>query len=221
MSNSTRILLAERSDARKETILAALNECSDLRVVGTAKTIKKALSCTSLRKPDVLFLDIGLLTQHSSELCKELRDLHPSLKIVMTTDSKNEEEVFAALASGADGYCLKELNAAEIKNGLRTMRHGDFWLDSQIGKCVIRSVELCLSRLKHSEQKQQHESEALSQREIEVLSLISLGLSNQEIAENLSISPETVKSHISNMIKKLSVKDRTQAAVKAVREGLI
>lgn len=140
----------------------------------------------------------------------------------MTTVSESEDEVFTALASEADGYCLKDVEAKDIDRGLRTIKQGEFWLDPKIGKRVIRAVEQRLSRLKTAESKVAvADAEALSLRELEVLNLIAIGMSNQEIAEKLSISPETVKTHISNMIKKLAVKDRTHAAVKAVREGLI
>jgi DNA-binding NarL/FixJ family response regulator len=220
MSKTTLILLAEKSDARREVLLANLYECPGIEVVGTAKSTKKVVSFTERDKPDILILDIYLLNSQSHDFCKELRDLHGALKILMTTESESEEEVFTALASGADGYCLKNVAAEDIDSGLRSIRQGEFWLDPRIGRRVIRSVELRLSRIKTVEPKLP-EADTLSQRELEVLNLIAIGMSNQEIAEKLSISPETVKTHISNMIKKLAVKDRTHAAVKAVREGLI
>ena len=220
MSKTTRILLAEKTDAQREILLANLYECPGIEVVGTAKTTKKVVSFTERDKPDILILDIYLLNAQSHDFCKELRDIHNALKILMTTESESEEEVFTALASEADGYCLKDVEAEDLDEGLRSIRQGEFWLDPRIGRRVIRSVELRLSRIKTVEPKLP-EAEALSQRELEVLNLIAIGMSNQEIAEKLSISPETVKTHISNMIKKLAVKDRTHAAVKAVREGLI
>ncbi|HEY9682544.1 MAG TPA: response regulator transcription factor [Oculatellaceae cyanobacterium] len=220
MSKTTRILLAEKLDAQREVLLANLYECPGIEVVGTAKSTKKVVSFTERDKPDILLLDIYLLNSQSHDFCKELRDIHSVLKIVMTTVSESEDEVFTALASEANGYCLKDVDAKDIDRGLRTIKQGEFWLDPKIGKRVIRAVEQRLSRLKTAQSKVA-DAEALSLRELEVLNLIANGMSNQEIAEKLSISPETVKTHISNMIKKLAVKDRTHAAVKAVREGLI
>ena len=220
MSKKTRILLFEKTSQFKVPLKALLKTQEEVLLIGETTSLRKALSLASETKPDVIMFDMNAAGANLGDICRSLRIARDKAKIVLMTARETEEEIFAALSSGADGYCLKSLNSKDLDKGLHALSQGDFWLDTNIGKKVIRTVEGKMTRFKAAEFSHS-DDERLSQRELEVLSLIAAGMSNQVIADKLTISAETVKTHISHLMKKLAVRDRTHAAVKAVRKGLI
>jgi DNA-binding NarL/FixJ family response regulator len=225
MSKTTRILLVEKSAEFRTSLAGLLGKQLGMQVIGQAKTTKQAISLTVELKPDLVLLDINLPGTGLSDICTSLRAENQKLKIIVMTEEESEDEVFAALASGSDGYCRKVLQKKLIIAGIQTVVTGDFWLDPSIAKKVIKTVDQKVSRYQAAGNRNSNPSdgddEDLSSREIEVLDLVATGLSNVQIAEKLEISAETVKTHIRHIMRKLVVKDRTQAAVKALRQGLI
>jgi DNA-binding NarL/FixJ family response regulator len=223
MSKTTRILLVEKSTEFRASLAGLLAKQLGMQVVGQAKTTKQAINLTVELKPDLVLLDINLPGTGLSSVCTSLRAENQKLKIIVMTEEESEDEVFAALASGSDGYCRKVLQKKLIMAGIQTVVTGDFWLDPSIAKRVIKTVDQRVSRYQAAGNRNSNPSddEDLSSREIEVLDLVATGLSNVQIAEELEISAETVKTHIRHIMRKLVVKDRTQAAVKALRQGLI
>lgn len=223
MSKTTRILLVEKSAEFRTTLAALLAKQLGVQIVGHAKTTKQAVQLVSELKPDLVLLDITLPGAGLSSMCSMMRDENQKLKIIVMTDGESEDEIFAALAAGSDGYCRKVLQKKLITTGIQTALNGDFWLDPGIAKKVLKTVDQRVSRYQAAGNRNLNprDDEDLSSREIEVLDLVATGLSNVQIAEELDISAETVKTHIRHIMRKLVVKDRTQAAVKALRQGLI
>jgi DNA-binding NarL/FixJ family response regulator len=143
-----------------------------------------------------------------------IRAEHPGMKIVMLTAHKDEQDIFGALAAGANGYCVKDITDERLLHAIESVYSGDLWLDSTIAAKVVGA-------LPDLKQAASATPDQLSERELQVLQLIVDGLSNQQIAQKLYISNDTVKTHIKRILEKLSASDRTQAAVKALRQGLV
>lgn len=224
MSKSTRILLLEKSLQFKNCLKILLNDMTTLNVVGDARVFKQGIALAADLKPDLILLDTKIPGSTLAEACISLRSAHRKVRIIVMTESETEDEVFAALASGADGYCLKELDSTKFAVGIQIVADGDFWLDPGVARHVVKSVDLRMKRFiaaSAKPAKKKKEDDELSARELEVLQLVALGCSNLQIARKLDISAETVKTHIRHIMKKLVVRDRTQAAVKGLKQGLI
>ena len=177
----------------------------------------EAISLQSRYSPCVILLDVGMPVMDGIEACRLLKERRSDLKIIMLTSHDDERDIFAALAAGANGYCLKDADFSRLETAVNAVMCGDLWIDSSIAKKVL--CALPKSRSTVSQKKAMYAE--LSDRETQVLQLIVDGLSNQEISEHLEISKETVKTHIKHLMDKLAVSDRTQAAVKALRYGLV
>ena len=177
----------------------------------------EALSLDSRHTPDLILLDVGMPVMNGIEACSILKNRRIDLKIIMLTSHDDDRDIFAALAAGANGYCLKDADFNRLAAAVNAVLCGDLWLDSSIAQKVLNALPKSKSA---SSQKKALYAD-LSDRESQVLQLIVDGLANQEIAEKLAISKETVKTHIKHLMDKLAVSDRTQAAVKAMRYGLV
>jgi NarL family two-component system response regulator LiaR len=163
--------------------------------------------------PDVAVIDIGIPVMDGIALTKRVRAELPATRVVIVTMIDFEEEVLAALAAGADAYCLKSSEPERIVNAVRIASEGGAYFDPQIAHVVLARFS--------AESSSDHRSSPLTTRETEILRLISDGRANAEIAETLHIGLGTVKGHIRDILEKLSASDRTQAAVVALRKGYI
>jgi DNA-binding NarL/FixJ family response regulator len=224
MRTRTRVIVIDDSEVFLLGLRYFFDDITDIELVGQAQNAAQAPKLIENLKPDVVLMDVRM--PNAIEAVGFIRRQDPNVKIIMLTSTDNEHEIFAALATGANGYCLKETNFDRLLASLRTVTTGGIWLDSAIAAKVVKALPQSIPLLgaqidQEQEQEKGQDSEALSQREIEVLTLVSTGLSNQRIAQRLSISSETVKTHIRHIMKKLAVSDRTQAAVVALRQGLI
>lgn len=183
-------------------------------VIGEAADGPEGLRRARALQPDVLVVDIGLPGIDGIELTRLLRRELPQARVVILTMHDLEAEVFGALAAGADAYCLKSSPPETIIAAVRIAAEGGAYFDPQIAHIVLR--ELGSSRASASGR-----DSPLSARETEILRLIADGKSNSDIAENLHLSMGTIKGHVRDILDKLSASDRTQAAVKALKRGLI
>jgi two-component system, NarL family, response regulator LiaR len=170
--------------------------------------VELALKC----KPDIVVMDIGLPRMDGIEATQKLKAALPNVRIVMLTSHTSETEVIAALSSGADAYCIKGTNIDRLMAAIAAAQEGAIYLDPQIARRVMEHLKPPMADTKVG---------TLSQRELEVLKLMVEGLSNPEIAAQLYLSPNTVKTHIRGIMNKLAVDDRVQAAVVALRSGLV
>lgn len=197
------------------------NECSDIKLVAEAETAKEAVDKARLLKPDVILMDIGLPDMSGIEATRRILDLNPDQKVIMLTSHINEKEVMDSLSAGAFAYVIKDVNTEILLMVIKTVYDGAIWLDPQIVP-LIRDKSSCFIPQKQTSRaafRAQHAN--LTEREYEVLKLVVDGQSNAEIANTLTISEHTAKAHVCNIIQKLVVDDRTQAAVKAIKEGLV
>ena len=197
----------------KESLLSSANV--GIEVVGEAGDGETAVAEANSFNPDVVLMDIGLPGISGIEATKRLRLENPLLRVLILTSHEHEDEVFAALAAGANGYCIKDSPGDRLELAISAVASGAAWLDPRIAKIFLGAFGA-----KNGTTPVEAES-PLSQRETEVLRLMGDGLSNKEIADKLVISVSTVRTHVEHILEKLSVSGRTEAAVKAMREGWI
>jgi DNA-binding NarL/FixJ family response regulator len=221
MGSPIKLLVVQDKAVVRAGLAALIRQESDLDLVGEAGAGSEALRLVRNHQPDVVIMDLRS-TMDELEAPKAVREACASTRILMLTDD-DEGGVFAALSAEADGYCLREADFERIHSAITCVASGEFWLDSSIARKLVKTLldTIAILGSETPDRAAGADEDALSPRELEVLSLVAQGLSNQRIAERLGISAETVKSHIRHIMKKLVVNDRTQAAVKALKRGLI
>ena len=208
------VLLAEDHVVTRLGLRMFLENADNIKVIGEAGDGNEAVKLANELQPDVVLMDVVMPNVDGIEAARILKAGRPDLKIIMMTSSRDEQDIFAALAAGASGYCTKDVSDDRLLTAIATVIKGDLWLDASVAGKV-------LGALPSPSNQQEPLAQELSDRELEVLKLIVEGVANQEISKRLFISHNTVKSHIKHVLDKLSVSDRTQAAVKAIREGLV
>lgn len=222
---SSKLLVVEDHDDLRLGLCMLLDRVDGFEVVGAAANGREALELVASKMPDVVIMDIGMPVMDGIEACARLRETFPAVKIIMLTSRDNDDEVFASLSAGANGYCLKGTDIHRLATAIDSVRRGDLWIDSAIAGKVLKALSMSPHKEAAAVLKRDSQSSinfpALSPRELEVLKLLVDGLTNQEISRRLDISIETVKTHIRHIMDKLAVNDRTQAAVQAVRRGYI
>ena len=204
------VFLVEDHAFTRDGLRVAIEREVGLHVIGEARSGEEALEALAQTPAQVVVLDIGLPGIDGIETCRRVKQLLPEIRVVMLTAHQLETQVLAALASGADAYCLKSTDPAGLIVAINAAVLGSAYLDPQIAHLVLDRINLPSG-----------EVSVLSPRELDVLRLIAEGLGNKEIADKLEISLSTVKTHIEDILARLKVSDRTQAAVKAVRQGLL
>jgi NarL family two-component system response regulator LiaR len=215
-SEKITILVVEDHEVMRFGLKSLLANVEGFEVVGEAGDGQEAIEKALLLKPRVVVMDIVMPKMNGIEASHELKTALPLTKIVMFTSFETQNYVFAALAAGAHGYCLKNVTTNNLIAAIKTVDSGAAWLDREIGKIVLGHIRSGIG---------QEDVEAkkltLSPREIEVLTCVTEGLTNNEIAAKLIVSVETVKTHLKRIMEKLEVSDRTQAAVQALKQGLL
>jgi two-component system, NarL family, response regulator LiaR len=185
-----------------------------LTVVGRADDGYTAVEEALRLKPDIIVMDIGLPRLDGIAATQQIKAALPEVRIVMLTSHTTENEVIAALSSGADAYCVKGTSVDRLITAIAAAQEGASYLDPQVARRVM-------DHLKPTAPAETAMIGQLSQRELEVLKLMVEGRSNPEIAAALYLSPNTVKTHVRGIMNKLAVDDRVQAAVIALRAGLV
>ncbi len=215
------VLIAEDQLITRLGLRMVIEGFADLKIVGEAVNGQSAVDLAKNLRPSVIVMDVGMPVIDGIEATKQIKELAPDTSVLILTSHDHDDDVFAALAAGANGYCLKDASKETLASAIRVVSHGASWLDPAIAKRVLRACTAQHSSRPSSTPDQKSDKFALSTRENEVLELLVDGLSNQQMAERLFISNETVKTHMRHIMEKLAVSDRTQAAVKALREGLL
>ncbi|MEB3311662.1 MAG: response regulator transcription factor [Snowella sp.] len=209
-----RILIVEDDPLMQLGLEQALGEHSGFTVIGQAGDGYTAVQQAIALQPDLIVMDIGLPRLDGIAATKQIKEKLPQVHIVMLTSHTLQTEVVAALSSGADAYCIKGASLERLLAAIEAAKDGATYLDPQIARLVVETLKPTPSS--------NHSGIAnLSEREIEVLKLIVEGKSNHEIAETLYLSTNTIKTHVRGIMNKLSVDDRVQAAVIALRSGIV
>lgn len=237
-----RVALIEDHDLTRVGIRTALQQRQEIAVVGEAANGTEGLKLLQTTQPDIAIVDIGLPDIDGIELTRQLKasqdESQAAPKVLILTLQDNEEAVLAAFAAGADSYCMKDISFDRLLEALQVTQEGNSWIDPAIAKIVLHqtrqptepnsntaqtpaSSKTVAIQATEQEYTNMLEAYPLTERELEVLELIVEGFSNAAIAEKLYITVGTVKTHVRNILNKLCADDRTQAAVRALRSGLV
>jgi DNA-binding NarL/FixJ family response regulator len=212
-----RVFVVDDHEVVRRGLFAFLDSEADLEVVGEADGAEQALERLAAldsegRRPDVVLMDLQMEPVDGIESTRRLRTLYNDLEVVALTSFGDEERVYAALEAGASGYLLKDSDADEVSAAVRAARRGELQLDPVVARRLTLSLRAGQA---------DGVNEDLTTRELEVLRLLGAGRANKEIAAELAISERTARTHVSRILAKLGVSSRTQAALWAVREGLV
>ena len=219
--NDITILLVEDHKLIRVGIKTLFDETEGFKVIGEAENAKKALSLAIEKNPDVILLDIGLPDMSGIQLIQEFKAKNVTSKIIILSSSQDEDYVSKCLSLGIFAYVIKDINTEILPHIVKSVHSGAMWIDPKIVPILRnkKNIDFNSKNISRSEFRNNHSN--LTQREFEVLKLIVDGKSNSDIANELCISEHTAKAHVCNIIQKLVVDDRTQAAVKALKEGII
>ena len=221
MGNKIKIMLVEDQTLMRMAIKSLFEGHSDMEITKETESGKEAIESAKILKPDVVLMDIGLPDINGIEVTKKLLEINKDIKVIILTSHFTEQEVLDSLKAGVSAYIMKDFDTENFIVIVRTIHKGAMWLDSKVVPLIRdkNSNVIPAKQLTRAAFREQHAN--LTQREYEVLKLIVDGKSNNEIAKVLTISEHTAKAHVCNIIQKLVVDDRTQAAVKALKEGLV
>ena len=214
MSNPTTVLLVDDHEIVRRGVRAFLETSDEFVVVGEAETGAQAVQLAEEHIPDVILMDLIMPGMDGVEATRQVKNISPRTQIVVLTSYHEDEHIFPALQAGALSYVLKDVKMEELAEAIRKAARGEPSLHPQVAARVIQEL--------HGARKDAlNPFVDLTNREIEILRLIASGLNNRAIAGQLVISEYTVKGHVSNILSKLHLADRTQAAVYAWQKGVV
>lgn len=210
-----RLLLVDDHAIVREGLRTLLGEVPDLALVGEAADGPAAITMAAAVKPDVILLDLMLPGMNGIEVTRRILAQQPACRIIVLTSFADDQNVLAAMQAGAAGYLLKDVLQADLVKAIHQAARGEPALHPEAQRKLVEHLARPRAR-----QGAEANLEQLTERERDVLGLIARGFSNRQIADELHITEGTVKGHVSNVLSKLQLQDRTQAALYAVRHGL-
>jgi NarL family two-component system response regulator LiaR len=214
MTEVITVMIVDDHEMVRQGAAGYLEAQEDLQVIAEASSGEEALALAKEHVPDVVLMDLVMPGLDGVEATRRLKDDSPRTQIIILTSFHEDEHIFPALQAGAISYLLKDVKATELVEAIRRAASGEATLHPRVAERVIKEFRV-------GDPDREHLFTDLTEREMEVLKLIAAGNSNQKIADKLVISLGTVKGHVSNILSKLHLADRTQAAVYAWKEGLI
>ena len=207
-----RVVLADDHTIVRGGLRSLLEHSDDIEVIAEAVDGVDAVMKSRTLNPDVILIDIEMPRKNGIEAIAEIKQFNPQARVLVLTSFTEDDKVFAAIKAGALGYLLKDSSITLLLSAVRDVARGESALDPLIARKLIREL--------HRPAALPPSDEPLTEREVEVLVMVARGFSNQEIADMLVISERTVRTHVSNILSKLHLANRTQAALYALKEGL-
>lgn len=208
----TRVLVADDHDLVREGICKLLELYDNIEVVGEAGDGIETVNMVRELSPDLVLLDLNMPRMDGIITIRKIKEIDPDVKVLVLTIHDGEEYVYEVARAGAEGYVQKDIKPEELKEAIEKIAKGEKVFPSFVAEDI---PEVCCG------ENNSNQTEELSTREREVLELLAKGMSNRSIAETLYISDKTVKNHVSNILKKLAVDDRTQAVIVSLKRGLV
>lgn len=215
------VIIVEDFKLTRVGLRCALNANADINVIAECEDAIEGIKQIEKLKPDVVLMDLGLPIMNGIEAMVKIREFSNDIKIIALTSHDREEEVVAALSSGANAYCLKDIDPTKLADVIRDVNCGICWIDSMVSKLALKSIPKVENIGLLTNQTSDQTKIPLTEREFEVLKHLVAGKSNTEIAKELIVSVHTAKAHVCSILQKMCVNDRVQAAVKAVKEGIV
>jgi two-component system, NarL family, response regulator LiaR len=213
MKEPIRLLIVDDHDIVRVGLAALIATEPGMVLIGEAEDGVEAVLKARALRPDVILMDLAMPRKDGIEAIHEIKAENPDARILVITSFAEDEKVFPAIKAGAQGYLLKDSSPPELVQAIHDVYRGESSLDPAIARKLLREFSRPVSPVVSKE--------PLTEREIEVVKLLAQGLSNGEIAQQLIITERTVRSHVSSILAKLHVGNRTQAALYAVQQGLI
>jgi NarL family two-component system response regulator LiaR len=214
MADLITVLIIDDHELVREGVRTFLQRMEDIQVVGEAASGREGVALAERLAPDVALMDLVMPEMDGVEATRQLKRASPSTQVIVLTSFDDDEHILPAIRAGALSYLLKHVGTAELVDAVRKAAKGEVVMSPRVAARVMQE-------LRHEPGEKSALNTDLSERELEVLRLIAEGRSNTEIAERLVISEHTVKRHVSNILSKLHLADRTQAAIYAWREGMV
>ncbi len=215
MNDEIRVIVVDDHAIVRKGISALLATEPGIQVVGEASNGAEALDQASSLLPDVMLMDLVMPQMDGIEAIRQIKTRQPDIRILVLTSFAADDKVLPAIKAGALGYLLKDSSPEDLVSAIRQVYRGESWLHPTIARKVLQELTRPVEHKPAPDS-----SQSLTEREAEVLRLIAQGLSNREIADRLVLSEATVRTHVSNILNKLHLASRTQAALYALREGL-
>ena len=220
-----RVSLCEDHELVRMGLSIMIDKAEDITLIGEAENGLLGVELAKQLSPDIILMDIGLPNIDGIEATRRIKEFNPQIKVLIFTSRDDSDDVFSAFKSGADGYIMKGASTENIHTAIRSVNEGVAWIDPQIARLVLSSLQApnqnstpTSNGINYKAGKDQY---GLTEREMEVLALIVNGLTNPQIAEELTITRATAKAHVHSVLQKLSASTRTQATRKAMDEGLV
>lgn len=212
-SESVKVLIVDDHAVVRQGLITFLELQDEIEIVGEASNGKEALDKVVKLQPDVVLMDLVMPIMDGLTAIKEIKKLRPETEVIALTSFADDEKVFTAIRSGATGYLLKDVSPADLVKAVLAAERGEVQLHPEVAKKLMHEVAV--------PRKENLPDEELTEREKEVLVLLGRGMSNKEIAREISVSEKTVKAHVSSILNKLNLPGRTHAALYAVRQGYV
>lgn len=218
-----RVMIVDDSRLTRISIRTTLKGVhQEIELVGEAEDGNQAIEMAGSIRPEVILMDIGMPIMDGVRATQQIKRSHPEIKVVMLTSHEDEEDVLDAFNSGANSYCLKETPPEMLVHVIKSTAHGACWIDPKIARIVMNQLQPNDRGINNNKHSSENSGVCLlTEREVDVLKLVTQGLNNAEISDRLCISMNTVKTHLKNIFQKLEVEDRTAAALKALKERII
>lgn len=213
--NPIRVLIADDHAIVRRGVRALLSTETDIVVVGETSDGEETLEQAQVLNPDVILMDLAMPRMNGIEATRLITARYPDIRILVLTSFAGDDKVFPAIKAGALGYLLKDSDPDDLVQGIRQVYYGESSLHPTIARKVLQELVHPAERAERSAA-----TEVLTERELDVLKLVACGLGNREIGKRLTVSEATVRTHVSNILGKLHLASRTQAALYALREGL-
>jgi DNA-binding NarL/FixJ family response regulator len=220
IGNKIRVLIADDHAVVRQGLRIFINMQHDMEVLGEASNGNEAVYMSTELKPDVILLDLLMPEMNGVEATRRILEGNPQARVLILTSFGEDDKVFPAIRAGAHGYLLKDVQPSDLVQAIRETHQGKTQLHPDVARRLMMAVsEDTINKTAHFATSPK-ELELLTDREREVLDLIARGSTNREIAEKMVISEKTVKTHVSNLLDKLGLEDRTRAAIWALKHGL-